>query len=75
MKCFNCKAETELRFRRRPICASAECNLVAREAAIFESLRVPLDRLAKVEPPSVTAALAEREHMTRVLYGKLMGAS
>ena len=29
-RCFHCRAPTELRFQLRPVCASAECQHVAR---------------------------------------------
>ena len=74
MICFHCGATTELRVKRRPICASAECHLMALEAGVFYAPRVPPDMLAKVESGNITVALAHREHVAS-LYGELIRRS
>ena len=59
MRCFHCKAQTELVIRGRPICASAECHHVARQGP----------GLAKAETKNVDEALAEPDRKTKVVYG------
>lgn len=73
MKCFHCKAETEICVDGRALCASAECNLMAHQAELFESLRVPADVLRGEDSAgNVAGALAHREYMAN-LYGKVIG--
>ncbi len=72
MRCFHCNTPTELHIHGRPICASAECHLVALEGHLRETSRIPPDMLAKVESRNIAAALAHQEYVAN-LYGKVVG--